>query len=435
MPPTGVTNHYRKIGSTAEAEQRAFAKIAWRFVPILTLGFLLNHLDRNNIGFAALQMNQEIGLTATQFGIGAGILFLGYCFLELPSNLLLYHVGARVWLSRIMITWGLASAAMIFVTGPKSWYALRFVLGAAEAGFFPGVAFYLSNWFPKEYRTRMLAWFLVAIPASVVVGGPLSGILLEMDGLGGLAGWKWLFLFEGLPTVLLGIVFPWVLADRPEETRWLDAEEQRLVVERIRGEKREREMRHLLPALKDARVLLLAGIFFGFTVGSYGLGIWLPQIVKAQQISNLTVGFITAGCYMLACIGMVAWAAYVDRKGNRIRNLLLTCLASAAGLVFAIFFQNFWLSLAWITAGLVGINAARSVFWVIPTRFLTGIAAAGGLAFINAVGTAGGFFGPSIMGWLKDLTGSFNAGLVAMAGFLILATALTGALKLFVREE
>ena len=435
MQPTAVTNHYRKIGSTAEAEQRAFAKIAWRFVPILTLGFLLNHLDRNNIGFAALQMNQEIGLTATQFGIGAGILFLGYCFLELPSNLLLYHVGARVWLSRIMITWGLASAAMIFVTGPKSWYALRFVLGAAEAGFFPGVAFYLSNWFPKEYRTRMLAWFLVAIPASVVVGGPLSGILLEMDGLGGLAGWKWLFLFEGLPTVLLGIVFPWVLADRPEETRWLDAEEQRLVVERIRGEKREREMRHLLPALKDARVLLLAGIFFGFTVGSYGLGIWLPQIVKAQQISNLTVGFITAGCYMLACIGMVAWAAYVDRKGNRIRNLLLTCLASAAGLVFAIFFQNFWLSLAWITVGLVGINAARSVFWVIPTRFLTGMAAAGGLAFINAVGTAGGFFGPSIMGWLKDITGSFNAGLVTMAGFLILATALTGALKLFVTEE
>ena len=435
MPPTGVTNHYRKIGSTAEAEQRAFAKIAWRFVPILTLGFLLNHLDRNNIGFAALQMNQEIGLTATQFGIGAGILFLGYCFLELPSNLLLYHVGARVWLSRIMITWGLASAAMIFVTGPKSWYALRFVLGAAEAGFFPGVAFYLSNWFPKEYRTRMLAWFLVAIPASVVVGGPLSGILLEMDGLGGLAGWKWLFLFEGLPTVLLGIVFPWVLADRPEETRWLDAEEQRLVVERIRGEKREREMRHLLPALKDARVLLLAGIFFGFTVGSYGLGIWLPQIVKAQQISNLTVGFITAGCYVLACIGMVAWAAYVDRKGNRIRNLLLTCLASAAGLVFAIFFQNFWLSLAWITVGLVGINAARSVFWVIPTRFLTGMAAAGGLAFINAVGTAGGFFGPSIMGWLKDITGSFNAGLVTMAGFLILATALTGALRLFVTEE
>jgi len=435
MQPTAVTNHYRKIGSSAEAEQRAFAKIAWRFVPILTLGFLLNHLDRNNIGFAALQMNQEIGLTATQFGIGAGILFLGYCFLELPSNLLLYHVGARVWLSRIMITWGLASAAMIFVTGPKSWYALRFVLGAAEAGFFPGVAFYLSNWFPKEYRTRMLAWFLVAIPASVVVGGPLSGILLEMDGLGGLAGWKWLFLFEGLPTVLLGIVFPWVLADRPEETRWLDAEEQRLVVERIRGEKREREMRHLLPALKDARVLLLAGIFFGFTVGSYGLGIWLPQIVKAQQISNLTVGFITAGCYMLACIGMVAWAAYVDRKGNRIRNLLLTCLASAAGLVFAIFFQNFWLSLAWITVGLVGINAARSVFWVIPTRFLTGMAAAGGLAFINAVGTAGGFFGPSIMGWLKDITGSFNAGLVTMAGFLILATALTGALRLFVTEE
>jgi len=435
MLRSAVTDQYEKIGSTAEVEQRLFAKIAWRFVPILTLGFLLNHLDRNNIGFAALQMNQRIGLTATQFGIGAGILFLGYCFFELPSNLLLYRVGARVWLSRIMITWGLASAAMIFVTGAKSWYVLRFALGAAEAGFFPGVAFYLSSWFPKEYRTRILAWFLVAIPASSVFGGPLSGIFLGMDGVGGLAGWKWLFLLEGLPTILLGIIFPWVLTNRPVEARWLTAEEQRVVVERIQSEKRDREMRHLLPALRDARVLLLSGIFFGFTVGSYGLGIWLPQIVKEQQISNLTVGFITAGCYVVACIGMVAWAAYVDRKGNRIRNLLWTCLASAAGLVFAIFFQNFWLSLAWITVGLVGINAARSVFWVIPTRFLTGIAAAGGLAFINAVGTAGGFLGPSIMGWLKDLTGSFNAGLVAMAGFLILATALTGALKLFVREE
>ena len=212
MQRSAVTDKDEKIGSSAEAAQRAYAKIAWRFVPILTLGFLLNHLDRNNIGFAALEMNQEIGLTATQFGIGAGILFLGYCFLELPSNLLLYRVGARVWLSRIMITWGLASAAMIFVTGPKSWYALRFLLGAAEAGFFPGVAFYLSSWFPKEYRTRMLAWFLVAIPASSVVGGPLSGICLGMDGVGGLAGWKWLFLLEGLPTVLVGIIFPWVLA-------------------------------------------------------------------------------------------------------------------------------------------------------------------------------------------------------------------------------
>jgi MFS family permease len=435
MQRSAVADHYEKIGSAAEIERRTFAKIAWRYVPILTLGFLLNHLDRNNIGFAALQMNQEIGLSATQFGVGAGILFLGYCLFELPSNLLLYRVGARAWLSRIMITWGLASAAMVFVTGAKSWYVLRFLLGIAEAGFFPGVAFYLSNWFPKEYRTRILAWFLVAIPASVVFGGPLSGILLGMDRLGGLAGWKWLFLLEGLPTVLLGIMFPWVLANRPEEARWLTTEEQRLVVERIQSEKREREMRHLVPALKDARVLLLAGIFFGFTVGSYGLGIWLPQIVKEQQISNLMVGFITAGCYVLACIGMVAWAAYVDRKGNRIRNLVLTFLASAAGIVFAIFFQNFWISLAWITVGLVGINAARSVFWVIPTRFLTGIAAAGGLAFINAVGTAAGFFGPAIMGWLKDLTGSFNAGLLAMAGFLAAAAALTRALKLFVREE
>ena len=230
-----------QAAALTEVERRVFAKIAWRLLPILAVGYVLNYLDRNNIGFAGLMMNREVGLSATQFGIGAGILFLGYCFFEVPSNLVLYRVGARVWLARIMITWGIISSATIFVVGPRSWYILRFLLGAAEAGFFPGVAFYLSTWFPAEYRTRMLAWFLVSIPLSSVIGGPVSGILLEMHGIAGLSGWKWLFLLEGLPSVVIGIALLFILTDRPEQANWLTDEEKALVQARIQSERRERE--------------------------------------------------------------------------------------------------------------------------------------------------------------------------------------------------
>ncbi len=429
------TTEAGKPEAAASIEQRAFAKIAWRLVPILSFGYVLNYLDRNNIGFAALTMNKQIGLTATQFGFGAGILFLSYCLLEVPSNMLLYHVGARVWIARIMITWGLVSAATIFVTGPKSWYLLRFLLGTAEAGFFPGITFYLATWFPAQYRGRMLAWFLLAIPASSLVGGPVSGLVLGMDGVRGLAGWRWLFLLEGLPVVLLGIAALWVLTDRPEDATWLTPQERTVVCDLIRGERREKEMRQLLPALKDVRVLLLAAVQFGFTAGSYGVGIWLPQIIKAAHVSNRTVGFLTGGCYGLACLGMLAWAARVDRKGKKISNLVLTCLISAAGLMLAIFSRNPWVSLACITVALIGITSARAIFWTIPTSFLTGLAAAGGIAFINSIGTFGGFVGPLTIGFLKDRTGSFSPGLLAMAGFLLAATALALMLKRFVKQE
>lgn len=422
--------------AVSESERRAFSKVAWRLTPILTLSYFLNYLDRNNVGFAALTMNHQIGLTATQFGAGAGILFLGYCFFEIPSNVALYRVGARVWIARIMITWGLISAATIFVTGVKSWYWMRFLLGVAEAGFFPGITFYLATWFPAEYRARILAWFLVAIPATSVIGGPISGLLLGMNGFAGLAGWKWLFILEGLPTVLLGIAMLWILADRPEEAAWLSSEERQIIRERITAESRENEMQRLWPALKDVRVLILAGVQFGFTVGAYGAVIWLPQIVQTAHLSNLQVGFVTAACYVLASVGMIVWAARVDKSGRKISSLTLACLTSAIGLVLAIiFFKNFWLSLSWLSLGLLGITAARAIFWTIPTRFLTGLAAAGGLAFINSVGTIGGFVGPTVMGWLKDRTGSFSAGLFAMGGFLLLATVLAWSLKLFVTQE
>ncbi|HEY3092545.1 MAG TPA: MFS transporter, partial [Vicinamibacterales bacterium] len=301
----------------------AFMKAAWRLVPFVTIGYLLNYMDRNNVGFAALTMNRDTGLTATQFGFGAGVLFFGYSFFEIPSNMALYRFGARRWIARIMITWGLVSAATAFVRGPQSWYALRFLLGVAEAGFFPGITFYLATWFPAEYRARMLAWFLVAIPASTVVGGPISGLILQMNGVLGLAGWQWLFILEGLPATLMGIAALRVLPDRPEDATFLTPEERRLVREKIASERRERETRHLLAALKDPRVLILTVAQFGFTAGSYGVGIWLPQIMKDAHLSNVTIGFLTGACYVVASIAMIAWAAWVDRTGHKIRNLTL----------------------------------------------------------------------------------------------------------------
>jgi MFS family permease len=416
-------------------ESRVFAKVAWRLLPILTIAYVFNYLDRNNIGFAALTMNRELGLTATEFGRGAGMLFVGYCFLEVPSNMILYRVGARRWLARIMITWGLVSAATVFVTGAWSFYLMRFLLGAAEAGFFPGVAYYLGHWFPAEYRTRVVAWFMVAIPISSVVGGALSGALLQMDGLFGLAGWKWLFVLEGLPVCVLGVAVLRVLTERPEDAAWLTDVERALVISRVQTESKHNEVRRLLPALGDVRVLVLAAVQFGFLVGSYGVGIWLPQIIKVGQLSDFEVGLVTSGVYALASVAMVLWANHVDRGGNKVVNLALACLTAGVGLLGAIVTKNFWVSVAWLTVSLAGINGARGIFFTIPMRFLTGLALAGGLAFINSIGTAGGFVGPQIMGWLVEETGSFSAGLAALAGFLFVSAALAWSLKLFVKRD
>src|SRR6185312_3351578 len=350
---------------TDAGEQRVFQKVAWRLLPVLTLAYVFNYLDRNNIGFAALTMNRELGLTATEFGNGAGILFLGYCLLEVPSNLVLYRVGARVWLARIMISWGVISAATIFVKGPWSFYFVRFLLGAAEAGFFPGVAFYLGHWFPAEYRTRVIAWFMVAIPISSVIGGALSGGLLQLHGMLGLSGWKWLFILEGLPVALLGIVVLAVLTERPEQAAWLTDEEKRIVLAHVKGEVRHHEVRSLVPALKDPRVLILGAVQFGFLVGSYGVGIWLPQIMKVGRLSDLEIGFLTSGVYTVASAAMILWANHVDRGGNKAINLALSCALGGAGLLGAILSSNFWVSLGWLTLSLAGINAARGIFFTI----------------------------------------------------------------------
>ena len=424
-----------QAAAPAVDESAVFAKIAWRVMPILTTAYILNYLDRTNVAFAALTMREAIGLSQTQLGIGAGIFFLGYCLLEVPSNIALFRLGARVWIARIMVTWGIASAAMAFAVGPNSFYFFRLLLGAAEAGFFPGVAFYLSTWFPREYRTRIIAWFMVAIPISSVIGGPLSGALLGLDGRLGLAGWQWLFIVEGLPAVFVGLMLLTRLTDRPEDAEWLSPAERRLVAERLMAEPKPKEVRHFGRALRDPRVLILGGIQFGFLVGSYGIGIFLPQILDTGRLSSLEIGFVTSGAYAVASLTMILWAGHVDRHGNKVGNLALACLVAACGFgASLLFLDNLLASILSFTVAVSGVNAARALFWTIPPRFLTGLAAAGGLAFINSIGTSGGFVGPYLMGWLTDATGSFAAGQLALAGFLLGAALLAWWLKSFDAE-
>src|SRR6202158_5592082 len=287
--------------------QSATRKAALRFVPLLTIAYLFNYLDRTSLGFAALTINQQRGRSASQFGLAAGILFLGYCLFEVPSNLLLYRFGARRWLARIMISWGIVSGATIFVVGPNSFYALRLLLGIAEAGFFPGVTFFLAAWFPVQFRTRMLAWFLIGIPLSSLVGGPICGGLLQMEGIWGLAGWQWLFIGVSLPCIPLGLLTLRLLADRPETAIWLTPDERDALDHTLSSEVRERSPASWLAALQDTRVLILAAIQFGFTLASYGIGIFLPLILKEHPLSNWAIGWISAIPYLFASARMIVW--------------------------------------------------------------------------------------------------------------------------------
>ncbi len=423
-----------------DIQRSAIRKIAWRFVPLVTIAYLFNYLDRTCLGFAALTMNKDIGLSNAVFGYGAGIFFLGYSFFEMPSNLAMYRFGARRWIARIMITWGLVSAGMALVSGPWSFYGARFLLGVAEAGFFPGITFFLAAWFPAQVRTQMLAWFLVGIPLSSVIGGPLCGLLLQMDGIWGLAGWKWLFLAVSLPCVPLGWAILKLLADRPQEATFLTQPERDAMDAMLASEVREKPRHSVWAAVKDVRVLILAAVQFGFTLGSYGIIIWMPLIMKEYKFDPVSIGFLSAIPYAFATVAMLGWAWYVDRTGRKINPLTLTCFLSAIGLVVSILPNSlssvsFLVAMGGLTLGLVGVTSARAIFWTIPTRFLTGIAAAGGLAFINMIGTTGGFAGPALMGWLREETGSFQAGLLAMAAIMVAATALAASLRLVMTRE
>jgi ACS family tartrate transporter-like MFS transporter len=413
--------------------EQALRKNTWRIIPLLGLAYLVNFLDRTSVGFAALQMNKDLGLTATQFGWGAGILFFSYCVLEVPSNIAMYHVGARRWLARIMVTWGIAAAATALAVGPWSFYVLRFALGMFEAGLFPGVIWYLSIWYPGKYRTNALALFIAAAPLSQLVGGPISVSLLQMGGVLGLAGWQWMFIMEGLPAILLGIACLWLLADTPAQATWLTAAERQAVVDALAADTQENPKKDLGAAMRDPRVLTSALIVFCYTAGSYGISLWLPLILKGHDLSNTAIGWLTTIPYLFATASTFLFAWFVRRTGLKIYTLLVTLLLGIAGMMLSVFFPSLTSALIWITVGLVGVISARTIFYTVPQHFLAAAAAAGGLAFINALGAFGGFVGPVMVGWLKDYTGGYNAGMVGMTALLVVAVVATLALKRMVR--
>jgi MFS transporter, ACS family, tartrate transporter len=411
-----------------ELENRVMRKVAFRIVPFIMLLYFVAYIDRVNMGFAALTMNQDLGFSPVVFGLGAGIFFWGYFLFEVPSNIILDKVGARLWIARVMITWGIVSAAMAFVWDPASFYVLRFLLGAAEAGFFPGIILYLSYWFPAHRRAAITSLFMAAVPISVVLGSPLSSALLEMHGIGGLKGWQWLFIMESIPAAILGIVVLFYMTDKPEKATWLTDDERAWLVDAMKGERAKKAAtthHSIWRGLADIRVLALALVYFGTSAGLYTLGIWAPQIIKSFGLSNLEVGFFNAIPPTVAVIAMYLWSWHSDRRNERTWHVVIACLAAAIGLALAGISNTAVAVITSLVLVNVGISAAKPPLWSIPTLFLSGPAAAAGIAAINSIGNLGGFVGPAMIGWIKDMTGSFLGGLYFVSGLLLVSAALT----------
>jgi MFS transporter, ACS family, tartrate transporter len=403
----------------------AIARLSRRLIPFLFLLYILNFLDRVNVGFAALEMNRDLGFGPAVYGFGAGVFFIGYCLFEVPSNLVLYRTGARLWIARIMVTWGLAASAMMLVRTPWSFYLIRFLLGVAEAGFFPGIIFYLTYWYPARERARAYAWFLAAIPVCGVIGGPISGALLGLDGWLGLRGWQWLFLLEGIPSVLVGFAVLSLLPDRPSDARWLPPAERAWLEERLAAERAEHVAPHgesLLRTLRNPVVWWLGLSYFLLVVGLYGFALWLPQLVKASgDFSNFEVGLITAIPYAAAAVGMVLVGRSSDRTGERYLHLVMPALAGAVGFLAATRTGSTGLLIAALSLCAFGVLGWLGPFWALPTAFLREQAAAGGIALINSMGAVGGFVGPYLIGDIKERTGEFAPGLLVLAGSLAAA--------------
>jgi ACS family tartrate transporter-like MFS transporter len=414
-------------------EVRTIAKVARRLVPFLIVCYFIAYLDRVNVGFAALTMNQDLGLSQTAFGFGAGIFFIAYFIFEVPSNLLLERFGARKWIARIMLSWGIISGMMAFtptiarVTGlgnEYSFYLIRVLLGAAEAGFFPGIIFYLTLWFPTEYRARIVGYFMAAIPLSTVIGAPISGALLYLHGGLGLAGWQWLFIVEALPSIILaGVVF-FYLTDRPAEAAWLAPDERKWLAERLELEQRSRKAVRdytVLESLVNPRVLGLSMVYFGAVATNYGLGFFLPQIVKAFGLNIFLTTLVSATPYVVGTIGMIWWGRRSDRVAERRFHTAFPLFLAAVGIAVSTALDDPLLKMISFCIAGFGIFACLPVFWTLPTAFLSGAAAAAGIAVINSIGNLAGFAGPFAMGWIKDHTGSYAGGLLLLAALGIIA--------------
>jgi D-galactonate transporter len=406
-------------------------KVSARLIPFLVICYFIAFLDRVNVGFAALTMNKALGLTATMFGFGAGVFFITYFICELPSNLFLDRFGARRWIARIMVSWGILSGLMAFIpdlahasglSNGTTFYIIRALLGVAEAGFFPGIIFYLTLWFPSVYRGRIIGAFMAGIPLSSVIGAPISGMILGMNGVGGFDGWQWLFIIEAAPAVLFGIVTYFYLTDLPADASWLATDERSWLTTRLVAERRQRETAHNLSvwqAVLNPRVWALALVYFGMVAGNYGVGFWLPQIIKAFGLTNAMTGWVTAIPYAIGAAFMVWYGRRSDARVERRGHTAFALAIAATGIAASTLTSDPTLTIVAFTIGACGVFGAPPVFWTLPTGVLSGTAAAAGIAVINSIGNLSGFFGPYAMGWIKDATGSFTGGLLLIAALAV----------------
>jgi ACS family tartrate transporter-like MFS transporter len=403
-------------------------KMAWRVLPFLLATYLICIIDRLNVGFAALSMNSELGFTSTVYGVGAGLFFFGYFLGEVPSNLILAKVGARIWFARIMMTWGVCAVAMGFIGGQTGFYWTRFLLGVAEAGFFPGVIYYLTLWFPSQYRGRIFGLFLIISPLNNTIAAPLAGLILKFfDGTLGYPGWRWLFIVEGIPSVLLGFVTLKAVIDGPQKAGWLSDVEKKHLAETLAREAAARtDTKHLTiwQTLGNSKVLMFAVVYTSLAIGIYGLALWLPQIIKGMGLKDaLDIGLVMAVPYLIATVCMVLWSRHSDRTGERVWHCAGALALAAIGLICSAYAGSPLLAMIAITVAAIGLYCSQPVFWSMPTAYLTGVAAAGGIAFINSIGNLGGFVGPFAVGWLKDHTANgFQAGLSFLAGCLLIGS-------------
>ena len=407
------------VPASSLLEERVIRKITWRLIPFLMLLYLIAFLDRINVGFAALTMNHDLGLTAQMYGLGSGIFFLGYFFFEVPSTVIMHKVGARFWIGRIMITWGLVSIATAFTHGPISFCVLRFMLGLAEAGFFPGTILYLSYWFPANHRSAVTAIFMAAAPAAGLIGSPVSGALMGLNGVMGLHGWQWVFLVEGIPALLLGLVTFWFLTDRPAEAKWLDADEREWLTQAILDEQAaiiDPRSHSAWRALMDWKVLALSLAYFGTSAGLYTIGFWAPLMIKGFGFPAFKIGFLVAIPNLIAVIGMVLWSRHSDRTGERYWHAAIACLIAAVGMAVAAGAgSSAILAITGLSLTAFGVSAAKPPLWSLPTMFFGGTAAAASIGLINSLGTLGGFVGPYMLGANNGAGGHFSRGLIWLA--------------------
>jgi ACS family tartrate transporter-like MFS transporter len=410
-------------------ETAVLSRLTWRLLPFLFLLYIVAYLDRINVGFAALQMQEQLKFSDRMYGLGAGMFFAGYFLFQVPSNLALHRVGARRWIAMLMIIWGVISSSMATVETPRGFYVLRFLLGSAEAGFFPGMILYLKSWFPENARARAVALFMTAGPLSGVLGGPLSGALLGLHHRGGLAGWQWLFLLEGLPAIVLGAVVYFQLADRPSNAAWLREEQRAWLIRTLENEKiasfsdgsPDTLTIFFTEVVLNTRIWLLAFIYFGLNTCSYGISLWLPTLIHSWSAGgSFFIGMVSAIPYLAAAVAMVLVGQHSDRTGERRWHVALMAFAGAAALFVAAYAGSLAVSVAAISAAMLSVYSMVGPFWAMPTKFLQGTAAATGIALINSIGNMGGFFGPAVIGSVRTSTGSFRGGFLIAGATLAL---------------